>query len=142
MNRRRLSLVSLSFVLAACSSGSTSPSLAFLDGPWSTGHQLIGLGMALDLTWSRITVHGTGSYSAAGTAVTCGSTTIAGSGAAQFAATRVSGAGAQINGSIAFGSGTPIVYKGTLQDSTRIQGSLVAPDGTECPLEFFRGLVP
>ena len=140
MNRRRLTFVALSFVLAACSSASTSPSLAFLDGPWSTGHQIIGLGMALDLTWSRISVHGTGSYSAAGTSVTCGSTTIAGSGAAHFAATRVSGA--QINGSIAFGSGTPIVYKGTLQDSTRIQGSLVAPDGTECPLGFFRGLVP
>ena len=140
MNRRRLTFVTLSFALAACSS-STSPSLAFLDGPWSTGHQIIGLGMALDLTWSRISVHGTGSYSAAGTAVTCGSTTIAGSGAAQFAATRVSG-GAQINGSIAFGTGTPIVYKGTLKDSTRIQGSLVAADGTECPLAFFKGLVP
>jgi hypothetical protein len=138
MNRRR-TLVTLLFALVACSS-STSPSLAFLDGEWSTGHQIIGLDMALNLTWSRTSVHGTGAYSAFGTGVSCGSTTIAASGAVQFSAARASGA--QINGSIAFGGGTPVVYRGTLQDSTRIQGSLVAPDGTECPLEFFRGLVP
>jgi len=96
--------------------------------------------MALTLTWSRTSVQGTGSYAAFGTGATCGSTTIAGSGDAQFSATRASGG--RINGSMAFGTATPLVYKGTLEDSTRIHGSLVAPDGTECPFELFRGLVP
>lgn len=134
--RLRVIVAVLFATVAGCA---TSPLLP--DGPWSTGHEILGggeIGMELNLTWSSVTVEGTGGYSAvAGT--NCGSTTFSGSGPLKLFAERASAH--EISGYLQFGSDARIPYRATLANN-RIDGVLVSTDGTQCPLTLFSGLIP
>jgi hypothetical protein len=142
----------VSIAVAVACSDAVGPEERRLDGPWSTGHALIGvspgreLGMALNLSWTRDGVTGSGGYSAPDPAIRCGTASIAGQGTAVFAAMRPSRT--EIRGQLTFGEGPPIAYQGTLIDTqsvagfARVQGVLLAPDGTECGLTLLQGLVP
>lgn len=135
--RWRLIVAVLSCMAAGCDA--TSPRVA--DGPWSTGHEILGageIGMELNLAWSSLTVQGTGSYAAAA-GTNCGSTTFSASGTLKMFAQRPSAT--EIRGYIQFGSDAPLLYSGSVT-SNQIDGSLVGADGTQCPLTLFSGLVP
>jgi len=132
--------------LGAACTGGVGPAERALDGPWSTGVTTIGLIMGMNLTWTRDQVVGSGSYSALGDGARCGTTTIAGTSSVAFAAARRGSS--DVRGQLTFGGGAPIEYDGTLDDSqpspgfARLNGTLVAADGTRCALTLFQGSVP
>ena len=146
--RTRLYLLFASLALVTACSAATDPAVPALDGPWSSGHTLIGLNMAVNLTWTRDHVVGSGSYGALPPPVHCGTTAIPDANTLTLAATRPSST--EIRGQVTLGNGagTPLAYQGALIASAqnagfeRIEGFLIAPDGTECALTLFHGLVP
>lgn len=128
------------FVLALLASSCTSGfDAAALDGPWSSGHSLLGIGLAMDLTWEASWIRGHGSF-ASGAGAHCGNETFSSAGTLEFFALRQSAT--QIAGWMTFGDSTRFRYEGTLSGSSNIDGSLIAADGTTCPLPIFNGLVP
>jgi hypothetical protein len=132
-------LASSAVVFTACGSDrSTSPAPADLDGPWSA-HQL-GVGLVLDLTWSRDSVHGTGTYDAVDNTLGCGGSTLTDAGTVTLAAAwRADGT---VQGTMKFDNGWSPPYTGTLVDDSRIEGAFGSIDAGPCPLTLFRGLVP
>lgn len=146
MQRRVTVAFAVLLTLTFACSDSVGPEERALDGPWSTGHALIGLGMALNLTWTRDRVSGSGGFSVPSPNIHCGTATISGAGTVVLTATRSSRT--DIRGELKFGDGPPITYQGTLIDTlsvsgfARVQGDLVGPDGTRCGLTLFQGLVP
>ena len=135
-----------SLVVATACSDSVGPRERALDGAWSSPLAVSGLALVLTLDWTRDHVAGSGGYGAADAGVRCGPVTIRGDTALVFTADRPSPN--EIRGQMRFGSGAPIAYEGTLIDTmqvqgfARIEGALVAPDGTRCPLALFQGLIP
>lgn len=125
---------------------SVGPEERALDGPWSTGPLIVGLDMALDLTWTSEHVTGSGGYSAMVSGVHCGSATISDTGTVVLSAARPSRN--EIRGQMTFGAGPTFQFKGTLVDtlsfagSAKIEGILVAADGTQCELPIRQGLIP
>jgi len=132
--------------LGAACSDAVGPAERALDGPWSTGHTTTGFDMAVNLTWTRDHVAGSGSYSAAADGARCGTTAIAGASSVTFAAARRGSS--DVHGQVTFGGGAQIEYDGTLNDAqqspgfARINGTLIAADGTRCSLTLFQGFVP
>ncbi|HVX38167.1 MAG TPA: hypothetical protein VHB25_01245 [Gemmatimonadaceae bacterium] len=136
-------------LITACGSDSTSPQLEALNGPWSTGHTLVGLDLALSLTWTNNAVQGNGSYAIAGDTLRCGTsaTSIPVNGSVTFTATRP--APDRLTGSLRFDNGASIPFDGALVDSSRINGQIPridgeieAADGTKCPWGLYHALVP
>lgn len=134
--RQLLTFCAGAAVIAACSSSIIAP---LTDGPWFTGHVLIGPEMSLDLTWTPNSVYGEGSYLPGPPGAICGSDTVSGSGNFSIIAGR---SGNTITGSMKFDSGVHLGYTGTLTSPSRLDGFLVANDGTKCSLSFFRALIP
>src|SRR6185437_5546720 len=145
--QRRILLLLASLLLAgtACSD-TVSPEDRSLDGPWSTGPLIIGLGMALNLTWTNGDVGGSGGYAAFGSGAPCGTATITGSGTAVLTATRPTSR--EIRGQMTFGTGPRFQYQGTLTVDSQhpgfasIDGNLISPDGSQCSLPLRQGLIP
>jgi hypothetical protein len=96
--------------------------------------------MAMTLTWSRDRVTGTGSVNAVPAPARCGSTVVEGLSTLTLAAARSSST--EIRGTMTIGDAITVTYQGALAGTTHIDGVLVAPDGTECALTLFKGLVP
>jgi len=126
-------------LLSACSD-SVSPADQALDGPWSTGHTISGLEMALTLTWTRDRVTGTGSMNALPAPAHCGNTVVEGLTTVTLTADRPSST--EIHGTLTLEGGTGIAYQGSLNGDNHIDGALVAADGTQCAMTLFKGLVP
>lgn len=129
---------------AACGSDAIAPRPpSSLDGPWSSGHSVIGLNVALELTWTADSVKGTGSYAfvPTDTPFGCGGGTLPAHGTVSFAAGRA--ASGQIGGAFRFDNGWIPPYGGTLTaDSSRIDGAFRSIDAGSCPFTMFHGLVP
>ena len=138
-------LVASLSAVAACSDG-VGPQERGLDGPWSTGPTADGLIAALEMEWTHDRLSGSGSYSVIGAGVRCGLVTIRGNGTVVLTGIRPTST--EIRGQMTFGSGPSLAYQGNLVDTlpvhgfARIHGTLVAADGTECPLTLFQGLIP
>ena len=145
MQRRiLLLLVGLVSVAIACSD-SVSPADKSLDGPWSTGNLIIGMGMSVTLTWTDSHVSGTGAYAAfPDSGARCGNGVIVGDTTLVFSATRQSST--QLRGQIAFGTGAPFQFQGTLITSqpgfASIDATLAAADGSTCGFTLHQGLIP
>jgi hypothetical protein len=130
--------------LAACSGG-TDPAVTALDGEWSTGHTAIGVEFGISLTWTQKLVAGSGSYIVFPPSAQCGSAQVNGQGTVVLSATRSSSS--EVHGQMTFANGTPLTYQGTLTNTAqagfeRVEGFLVAADGTQCALTLFHALVP
>jgi hypothetical protein len=140
-----VSLVATVLGTLACSDD-VGPHERALDGPWSTPLTVSGLALAIDLDWTRDRVSGSGAFSATDPGTRCGPATIRGNGALTLVATR--SAPSEIHGQMTFGTGPSFAYQGTLIDTletsgfARIKGSLIAADGSECPLTMLQGLIP
>ena len=143
MRKRLYPIVGAIAACAACSAG-TDPAVRALDGEWSTGHTVIGVEFGISLSWTQQLVAGSGSYIVFPPAQ-CGSAQIAGQGTVVLAATRSSSN--EVHGQMTFANATPLAYQGTLTNTAqagfeRVEGFLVAPDGTQCALTLFHALVP
>src|SRR6185437_5260285 len=134
MQRRTLLLLASLLLAGTACSDTVSPEDRSLDGPWSTGPLIIGLGMALNLTWTNGDVGGSGGYAAFG------------SGTAVLTATRPTSR--EIRGQMTFGTGPRFQYQGTLTVDSQhpgfasIDGNLISPDGSQCSLPLRQGLIP
>jgi hypothetical protein len=128
---------------AACSSDTTSPSDAALDGAWTSGTRIDGLGFGLNLTWTGTSVRGTGTYATFNGPAPCGNEIITGSGTLELYAVRTSSS--NINGTLTFGT-VRVNYQATLTADHpgygNLDGFMTATDGTVCPLSIFEGLIP
>lgn len=142
---KRLSIAAVAVAaISACSAG-TDPAVPALDGQWSTGHTAIGVDFGISLSWTEKHVVGNGNYIAFPPSAQCGSAQVTGQGAVALTATRSSSS--DVHGQMTFANGTPLTYEGTLTNTAepgfeRIEGSIVAPDGTQCALTLFHALVP
>jgi hypothetical protein len=144
MLKRPYPLVVAFFACAACSAG-TDPAVKALDGEWSSGHTVMGLEFGIALSWTQKFVVGAGSYIVFPPSAQCGSAQIAGPGTVALAATR--SPSSEIQGHVTFANGTPLVYEGTLTNMARpgferIDGFLIAADGTQCALTLFHAAIP
>ena len=150
MHKRALPLLLVVLVVlgvAAACSDSVSPQDKSLDGGWSTGPLIIGMGMSANLTWTDGHVSGSGGYAVfPDTGVLCGTERITGTSTLVLAATRPSPT--RLDGHITFGTGAPFRYQGTLTIDAQhpgfasIEASLTAADGTGCTLPLRQGLIP
>ena len=134
-----LTVASLFFVMSACSD-TVSPADRALDGPWTSGHQISGLEMGLNLTWSRDRVAGTGSINGGPPPAHCGSIVIDSLTTVTLTASRPSPT--EIRGTMTIGRGISVMYQGSLNSTNRIDASLIAGDGTECAISLAQGLLP
>jgi hypothetical protein len=144
MLRRVHRLAGAVVVLTACSAA-TDPAVKALDGEWSTGHTVIGLEFGISLSWTQKLVVGSGSYIVFPPSAQCGSAQVNGQGTVVLSATRSSSD--EVHGQLTFANGTPLAYNGTLTNTAqagfeRIEGFLVAADGTQCALTLFHALIP
>jgi len=144
MHKRPYSLFVVAIALSACSAA-TDPAVRALDGEWSTGHTVIGLEFGIALSWTQKLVVGTGSYIVFPPSAQCGSVQVAGQGTVTLDATRSSSS--DVHGHMTFGNGTPLEYEGTLTNTAqpgfeRVDGALIAADGTRCPLTLFHAAIP
>jgi hypothetical protein len=125
----------------SCSSN-TSPATRALDGPWTTGHSCLALG--LNLSWTTFKVDGDGTYRTDVGPVSCTKPpALESSGTVALDATRLSAA--SLSGTMTFDGGTQGKFTGTLtQDAggARIDGSVAMPDGTTATVTLIEGLVP
>ncbi len=134
-------LIGCLLALSACTGDDVGPTEKALDGIWSTGHSLNGLELGFTLEWAKRLVRGSGNFLTVPPSTQCGNVTIAGSGTVTFAATRASPTA--INGSLAFEGGPTVMFAGSIVNGpTRVDGDLIAPDGTACPFGFVQGQVP
>jgi hypothetical protein len=135
-----VAVAGLFFVVSACSD-TVSPADLALDGPWTSGHQISGLEMGLNLTWSRDRVSGTGSINAAPPSAHCGSIVIDTLTTVTLAASRLSST--EIRGTMTIGGDISVTYQGSLNSSANyIDASLIARDGTGCAISLSQGLIP
>src|SRR5215831_14420571 len=144
MPKRFSPVVGALVACAACAAG-TDPAVKALDGEWSSGHTVIGLEFGISLSWTQKLVVGSGSYIVFPPSAQCGSAQITDPGSVALAATRSSSS--EVQGHMTFANGTPLVYEGTLANTSqpgfeRIDGSLTAADGTRCALTLFHAAVP
>jgi hypothetical protein len=144
MLKRLYPIVGAIAACTACSAG-TDPAVTALDGEWSTGHTVIGVEFGISLSWTQKLVAGSGSYIVFPPTAQCGSAQITGQGTVALAATRSSSN--EVHGQLTFANGTPLTYQGTLTNTAqagfeRVEGFLVAADGTQCALTLFHALVP
>jgi hypothetical protein len=146
LQKRTLFLVTALLLAGMACSDSVSPEDQSLEGPWSTGHLIFGLGMALNLTWTDGDVSGSGGYAAFESGAPCGTATITGSGTAVLTATRPSSR--DIRGQMTFGTGPRFQFQGTLTIDPQqpgfasIDGMLISADGSQCALPLRQGLIP
>jgi hypothetical protein len=132
-----LSLLASLVVLAACATDTTSPADTSLDGTWTA--RSFGVAALLNLTWTRDSVHGTGTYNAISNSLGCGGGSLVGMGTVTFRAAR---SGPTITGFMTFDSGWSPPYVGTVEDNARINGAFRSIDSGSCSFELFFGLIP
>jgi hypothetical protein len=123
--------------LAACGTDTTAPTNTLLDGAWTA--RSFGVAASLNLTWTRDSVHGTGTYNAISNSLGCGGGTLVGMGTATFRASR---SGSTISGFMTFDNGWSPSYTGTLEDNARINGAFRSIDAGSCSFELIFGLIP
>jgi len=121
----------------ACSDATTSTQDAFLDGAWTSRSS--GVTSLLNLTWTRDSVKGTGTYRVFDSVLGCGGGTLQGSGNVTFRASR---SGATIAGSMTFDNGWTPPYTGTLEDNSRVVGGFRSIDSGSCSYDLIFGLIP
>jgi hypothetical protein len=124
-------------VAVACSDVATAPQGDSLNGAWTSRSS--GVTSQLDLTWTRDSVKGTGTYFVIDNALGCGGGSLQGSGTVSFRASR---SGATIAGVMAFDNGWTPPYIGTLEDNARIVGGFRSIDAGTCSFDLFFGLIP
>jgi hypothetical protein len=121
----------------ACSDAATTPQDHSLDGAWTS--RSFGVTSLLNLTWTRDSVKGTGTYFVIDNSLGCGGITLHGSGTVSFRASR---SGAMITGAMIFDSGWSPSYSGTLEDNSRVVGGFRSIDAGTCPFDLIFGLIP
>jgi hypothetical protein len=123
----------------ACSDAATATTTqdASLDGAWTSRSS--GVTSLLNLTWTRDSVKGTGTYFVIGNALGCGGGTLQGNGSVSFRASR---SGAAITGVMTFDNGWTPPYTGTLEDNARIVGGFRSIDAGTCSYDLIFGLIP
>ena len=139
---RCLALAGAVAIAAASCSSSTSPATRALDGPWTNGHNCLALG--LNLTWTAFKVDGDGTYRTDVGPVSCTRLAVlSNSGTVSLDATRLSAG--SLSGTMTFDGATKGKFSGTLTQNTggsRIDGSVVMPDGTTGVVTLIEGLIP
>jgi hypothetical protein len=123
--------------LAACGADATSPTDTSLDGAWTA--RSFGVAAMLNLTWTRDSVRGTGTYNAISNTLGCGGGTLIGMGSVAFRAAR---SGSSVSGFMTFDNGWSPPYTGTLEDNARINGAFRSIDAGSCSFELIFGLIP
>lgn len=129
-------IVTLVAVLA-CGGTTTAPKDDALDGAWTA--RSFGVAALLELTWTKDSVKGSGTYTVLGNTLACGGGTLKGSGTVTLRASR---AGSAIVGVMAFDNGWAPPYTGTLANNSRIDGSFRSIDAGSCAFPLFFGLIP
>jgi hypothetical protein len=109
-------LVSFGAIAAACGDAATATTTqdATLDGAWTSRSS--GVTSLLNLTWTRDSVKGAGTYRVFDNALGCGGGTLQGSGNVSFRASR---SGTAITGVMAFDNGWTPPYTGVLRQLAR-----------------------
>lgn len=123
--------------VVACSAAATAPPDDPLNGAWTSRSS--GVTSLLNLTWTRDSVKGTGTYRVIGNTLGCGGGTLQASGAVSFRASR---AGATITGVMMFDNGWTPPYSGPLEDNSRIVGAFRSVDAGSCSFDLIFGLIP
>lgn len=90
----------------------------------------------LELQWSQDSVRGIGTYAVVASTLGCGGSTLSGTGTVTFTAART--AQTSISGFMEFDNGWTPPYRGTLMDSSRIEGAFSSIDAGPCPLTLYR----
>ena len=129
-------LVSLGAAVA-CSDAATATQSDSLDGAWTSRSS--GVTSLLDLTWTRDSVKGTGTYRVFDNALGCGGGSLQGNGSVSFRASR---SGATVTGVMAFDNGWTPPYIGTLEDNSRVVGGFRSIDAGTCSYDLICGLIP
>ncbi|HEX8941993.1 MAG TPA: hypothetical protein VF785_02580 [Gemmatimonadaceae bacterium] len=124
-------------VVVACSDAATAPQSDSLNGAWTSRSS--GVTSLLNLTWTRDSVNGTGTYFVIDNALGCGGGSLQGSGTVSFRASR---SGATVTGVMTFDNGWTPPYIGTLEDNSRIVGGFRSVDAGSCSYDLFFGLIP
>jgi hypothetical protein len=122
---------------AACSDAMTTPQDKSLDGAWTS--RSFGVTSLLNLTWTRDSVKGTGTYFVIDNSLGCGGGTLQGSGTVSFRASR---SGATITGAMIFDNGWTPPYSGTLENNSRVAGGFRSIDAGSCSYDLIFGLIP
>lgn len=132
-------IVSLAAAVA-CSDATTAVTAAqdtLLDGAWTSRSS--GVTSLLNLTWTRDSVKGAGTYRVFDNALGCGGGTLQGSGNVSFRASR---SGTAITGVMAFDNGWTPPYTGVLDDNSRVVGGFRSVDRGSCSYDLIFGLIP
>ena len=140
LHYRRVATAALlvgSAATVACSDATTATQSDSLNGAWTSRSS--GVTSLLNLTWTRDSVKGTGTYQVIGNALGCGGGSLQGSGTVSFRASR---SGATITGVMAFDNGWTPPYTGTLEDNARVVGGFRSIDAGTCPYDLIFGLIP
>jgi hypothetical protein len=136
---RVVAMIACFAAAVACSDAATATTVqdATLDGAWTSRSS--GVTSLLDLTWTRDSVKGSGTYFVIDNALGCGGITLHGNGSVSFRASR---SGAAITGVMTFDSGWMPPYFGTLENNARIVGGFRSIDAGTCSYDLIFGLVP
>lgn len=121
----------------ACSDATTASNTDALDGAWTA--RSFGVAALLQLTWTKDSVKGSGTYTVLDNSLACGGGTLRGSGTVTLRASR---SGSAIAGFMAFDNGWSPPYTGTLSGNSRIDGSFRSIDAGSCAFPLFFGLIP
>jgi len=121
----------------ACSDSTTTPTDHALDGAWTA--RSFGVAALLQLTWTKDSVKGSGTYTVLDNTLACGGGTLKGSGTVTLRASR---SGSSVAGFMAFDNGWSPPYTGTLANNSRIDGSFRSIDAGSCSFPLFFGLIP
>jgi hypothetical protein len=121
----------------ACSGAATAPQDNSLNGAWTS--RSFGVTSLLNLTWTRDSVKGTGTYFVIDNSLGCGGGTLKGNGTVSFRGSR---SGATITGAMIFDNGWTPPYTGTLEDNSRVVGGFRSIDAGSCSFDLIFGLIP
>ena len=121
----------------ACSHAATATQGDPPNGAWTSRSS--GVTSLLNLTWTRDSVNGTGTYRVLDNALGCGGVSLHGNGTVSFRASR---SGASVTGVMTFDSGWRPPYFGTLEDNARVVGGFRSVDSGTCAYDLIFGLIP